>query len=239
MFRKLFSIAAIALAAISTPALADQNSLEFTARPTEGQTLRYHQGIPTIEDDLKYGSVRVVPIETLDHGSLQFMVLAYNKSGAPVNFGIENVSVINGGTQYACFTKNELEKKAKSRAMWSQIGYAMLAGAAAAAQDNNTYIRSHGSWGSSTTVISRPGLSGGQVATLGAGGVAIAASQIGLQRTLENLKDEILQTTTIDPENSYGGKAVVRKIKGRLPLTVGVQVEFAGEVRTFEFDVRS
>ena len=97
--------------------------------------------------------------------------------------------------------------KAQKRAMWSQLGYAMLAGLATAGQNNTTLTTTtpHGVY---RTVIEGPVLSDGQIATLAAGGGAVALSQIGLQKTLAQLDDEIIQTTTIDAQTGYGGRGV-------------------------------
>ena len=197
---------------ISSPAIAGS----FAARPVQGaeQTIRFDQGHPTIEDNLAGAGVRIMPIEGLDHGSLQFNVAVFNKTGASFNVGVENIAVIYRGTTLACFTKDELAHKAKKRAMWSQIGYAMLAGAAAAAQNNDTTITTTTPRGGVyRTVIQRPGLSDGQLATVAAGGGAIALSQIGLQKTLDALNGEILQTTTLDPQMGYGGRVVLQKLQ--------------------------
>jgi hypothetical protein len=81
-------------------------------------------------------------------------------------------------------------------------------------------------------------LSSGQVATLAAGGGAIALSQIGLQKTLEALGDEIVQTTTVDPGSGYGGRVVVGKLKNAKPGDkVSLAVDAGGTVRSFSFSV--
>lgn len=202
---------------------------------SEGQTVRFEKGIPTIEDDV----ARVMPMRDLDHGSMQFLVAVYNAGETPFNFGVENVRASFKGKPLEVFTRDQLEQKAKNRAMWSQIGYAVLAGAAAAAQNNNYRATTYTPRGVYHTVITQPGLSGGQVATLAAGGGAIALSQIGLQRTLEALGDEILQTTTVDPNSGYGGRIVIGKAKGAKPGDkVTVQIDAGGGTRDFSFTVR-
>jgi len=234
------SIAPAFLAAVclSAPASA---GLTIKPQAETVQVVRFDKGIPTIEEDLpdQQAAVRVVPLPKLDHGSLVFKVAVYNKSKQPFNFGVENVSFAHGDQQLAIFTEQQLEKKAKSRALWSQIGYAMLAGAAAAAQNNNTHITTytpHG--GVYHTVINRPGLSDGQIATVAAGGAAIALSQIGLQKTLDNLADDIVQTTTLDPDSGYGGRVVCEKLKKvAVGDTLLLAVLINGEKHQFRFVV--
>lgn len=209
------------------------------AKPVQGagQSVRFDQGRPTVEDDLTGAGVRIVPIEGLDHGSFQFNVAVFNKTEASFNVGVENVTALHGETKLACFTKDQLAKKAKKRAMWSQIGYAMLAGAAAAAQNNNTTITTTTPRGGVyRTVIQRPGLSDGQIAAVAAGGGAVALSQIGLQKTLEALDGEIIQTTTLDPQMGYGGRVVVEKLKDAKPGdTLVLDVDAGGEHHKFIF----
>jgi hypothetical protein len=199
------------------------------------QTVRYEQGIPTLEN----ADVRVMPIRELDHGSLQFKVAVFNSGDRPFNFGTENITFARNGEQLAVYTRDDLERKAKKRAMWSQIGYAMLAGAAAAAQNNNYTATTYTPHGVYSTTIYRPGLSDGQIATIAAGGGAIALSQIGLQKTLEQIGDETIQTTTVDPNTGYGGRVVVAKVKSPKPgdkLTM--RVNAGGKVSTFTFTMK-
>lgn len=224
------------LCANAGPALAE---LAIKPAPEPSQVVRFDRGVPTIEEDLpdQQAAVRVVPLPGLDHGSLTFKVAVYNKSKAPFNLGVENASLSHGDEKLAIFTKEDLEKKAKTRAIWSQIGYAALVGVAAAAQNNNTHITTYTPRGGVyRTVINRPGLSDGQVVTVAAGGTAIALSQVGLQKTLEALNDEILQTTTLDPDSGYGGRIVCAKLK---KATVGdpivLTVEINGEKHVFRF----
>lgn len=235
MFKKIIAFAA--MLALASPALAGDRTI--TPVPSEGQTIRYDRGVPTIETDMASSAVKVVPLPTQDHGSFQFMIAVYNKAASRTgNFGVENIRVTRAdGSVVDVFTRERLQAKAKNRAMWSQIGMAALAGVAAASQNNDTHIDTYSRYGSSHTVISRPGLSAGQVATIGAGGVGIALSQARLEQTLAQLSDEIVQTTTIDPDGSYGGRIVIDKLKNQKGAErLAVDVEFNGEHHLFAFD---
>lgn len=229
-----YLMAAMMLVAAPT---AYAEKLIATPLASEGQSIRYDHGFATVEDDLPGAGVSVMPARQLDHGSLQFKVAVYNKSAIPVNVGVENVVVSYRDMPSPCFTVEELTKAAKSRAMWSQIGYAMLAGAAAAAQNNNTTVTTYTPRGGVyRTVINRPGLSDGQLLAVAGGGAAIAVSQIELQKTVANLNDEIMQTTTLDPQTGYGGRVVARKLKGaKAGDIVSVLVTVGQEVHTFKF----
>ena len=183
--------------------------------------------------------VRVMPLRELDHGSLQFRIAIYNSTTTSFNFGVENIKVYQDDNLTTVFTRDQLESKAKSRAMWSQIGYAMIAGVAAAAQNNNTYATTYTPHGVYSTVISSPGLSNGQLAAAAAGGGAIALSEIGLQKTLDAIGDEIIQTTTIDPNSGYGGRIVIGKLRdSKLGDTVKLCIDAGGTVQNFTFTIQ-
>src|SRR3546814_7357994 len=86
------------------------------------------------------GSVQCQPMP-VDHGSLSFFVGVYNAGQLPANIDITNFSVQAGEQSLAVFSRHDLEKKAKNRAMWTQIGIAALGGlaAAGAASQRDTY----------------------------------------------------------------------------------------------------
>ena len=225
----------VAVALIAAPSAAE--TLIATPLTSEGQTIRYEQGLATVEDDLPGAGVSIMPGKQLYRGSLQFKVAVYNKSATPVNVGVENVMVSYRNVSEPCFTVDELTKAAKKRAMWSQIGYALLAGAAAGVQNNNTTVTTYAPRGRVyRTVIDRPGLSDGQLLAVAGGGAAIAVSQIELQKTVASLNDEIIQTTTLDPQTGYGGRVIARKLKGaKAGDIVSVLVTVGSEVHTFNF----
>jgi hypothetical protein len=208
---------------------------EMTPLPSADQTVRYEQGLPTVEN----ADVRVMPMRELDHGSFQFKVAVFNSGQQPFNFGMENVTASANGAPVQVYTRDELEHKAKHRAMWSQIGYAMLAGVAAAGQSNNIHATTYTPHGVYRTTIYRPGLSNGQLATVAAGGGAIALSQIGLQKTLEQIGDETVQTTTVDPDSGYGGKVVIAKLKkSRAGDKLTLTIDTGGKLNTFTFALK-
>jgi hypothetical protein len=210
-------------------------TINLTPVATEHEEVRYEQGTPTIENEF----VRVMPLRELDHGSMQFKVAVFNAGENTFNFGVENIKFSGNGADVGVFTREQLEKKAKKRAMWSQIGYAMLAGVAAAAQINIYTATTYTPRGVYRTVIHQPGLSDGQIATIAAGGGAIALSQIGLQKTLEALGDEIVQTTTVDSGTGYGGRIVVGKLKkAKHGDRVTLDVDTGGTVSQFTFVVQ-
>lgn len=233
--------AAFAMLAVPTSAMAEPN---WVVQPiqTGGQTVRYYKGVPTVGLELKDGVVQVTPMP-FDHGSLVFGIAVYNDSFGPSNFGIENVAATYGPAAVRVFTKDELVKKAKNRAFWSQFGLAMLGGmAAGAAASQRDYYTSR--WitprGTYRSWYSAPSIAGQYeaAAITGATVFGIATIQNQLDRTVALLGDDVLQITTVDPGESYGGRAVVAKISPKaFPAQVNLTVNWNGEAYPFSFQI--
>jgi len=214
--------------------------------PTGAEVARFHNGVPTLDLETPTGGVEITPLP-FDHGHVTFGVAVYNKIPQPTNFGIENISADIAGAPLAILSEQELEKRAKSRAMWSQIGIAVLAGAAAAAVStahttDHYYGRMrtpHGTYAWSAAYRDNSiGVLGATAATA-AGVAGIAGIQNRLDYTLQNLGNEIIQTTTVESDASYGGRIVVEKPKSELktPYDLRVAINLNGQVYPFVFRV--
>lgn len=231
----------VALISISAPAIA-ADKWAIQPVPTGQETVRYDKGVPTLDLEMKDGVVQITPLP-LDHGSLSFGVAVYNDGRQPVNMGTENVSVQFGTIPVPVFTRETLEKKAKNRAMWASIALAAAGGLAAygaASQRNHyrsTFVTPRGTYRSHWSGPSAAGQI--QAAAIAAGtGVGIASINNQLDRTLAELGDEIVQTTTVDPGESYAGRIVLAKIKpSKLPARVQVTVNWNGEAYPFTFQI--
>jgi len=209
------------------------------------ESLRYFQGTPTLDLASVSGAVQITPLN-FDHGSMSFRIAVYNKSGQPANFDGSNIRVTVGAQSLAVLTKDQLIKKAKSRAMWSQIGIAMLAGVAVAAASQAYTTQTYQSytntpWGSISHVAQWRDNSAGTVGALAAGAAgsaAIVGVQNRLDYTIRNLSSEVIQTTTIDPDSSYGGRLVIEKVKDlKLPQDVHLTIAWNGVDYRFAFRV--
>ena len=242
MKKAIHRIAAYAaLCSISAPALAGPN---WAVQPIQAgqETVRFHQGVPTVDLELKEGVVQVTPLG-IDHGSLVFGVAVYNDSRQPANFGIENVAASTGSGTLRAFTKDELVRQAKNRATWTQIGLAFLGAAAAtaaASQRNyyrSTYVTPRGTYRSYWSMPSAVGQV--QATAIAAGtGYGIVSVQNQLDRTVETLGNEIVQLTTIDPGESYAGRLVLQKFNPKsLPSQIVLTVNWNGESYPFTFQV--
>lgn len=226
------------LVAAPVPAFADSPVVQPVQ--TEGATVRFNNGRPVVDMQGKHGAIQVSPAE-MDHGSLAFSVGVFNSGDAVATLDVTNFEVVAGAEQVGALSKDELEKKAKNRAMWSQIGVAMLAGVAAAAESSQrdtyqaTTYTPHGTYRS---VVTTPCSSCqvAAVATVAAGGFAVAKIQSNLEETRARLNNEIIQMSTIDPQTSYGGVVVMRKLKAT-PKMVDLHVRWNGDEYVLRFQV--
>jgi hypothetical protein len=217
------------------------DGLLFQPIADAGANVRYYKGVATIDRADEAAAVQVTPIG-LDHHRLTFAISVLNLSQAPDNFGIEDVAATVGDQSLPILSRDQLDRKAKNRAHWKQFALAMAGGLSAAmsASSRDTYrATTYTPYGTYRTTITAPSI-GGQIAaanTSAETSYAIAGIQARLDATREALADEILQTTTVMPQDSYAARIVVEKFKGRWPQRVRLLVAFAGKQYPFDFEV--
>lgn len=234
----VFAISASGLV-LSQPAVAQDKYAIHPVRLAD-ESIRFYKGVPTIDVDGKEGAVQVSPL-AMDHGSFSFSVAVLNKGQVPADFDVSDVTAEVGGAQLICFTKDELEKKAKNRAMWTAIAIGVaggLASAAAASQRDHYHATMFTPRGTYRAFYSAPSVAGQMQATaIAAGtGYSIAKIQENLDATRIALGDNIIQRTTIDPGEGYGGQVVLHKVKLKtLPQQLVVVVKWNGEEHRFGF----
>jgi hypothetical protein len=235
----------------STPAVAASvpagglssnfDGLRVQVVPDAGTNVRYYKGVATVDRQDNSAAVQVTPMG-MDHGRLTFAVSILNLGAAADNFGIENVTATVGGQALPVLSRERLDQMAKNRAGWAQFGMAMLGGlaAASAASTRDVYhattVTPRGLY---STTITAPSI-GGQIAAANASastGYAIAGIQARLDATREALANEILQTTTVMPQDAYAARIVIEKFKGHWPQRVHLTMAFAGKQYPFDFDV--
>lgn len=230
-----------AMASLAVPAGA---APKVVIHPVQvgAETARFDQGMVMLDLERERGAVQIMPLG-LDHDSVTFDVIVFNDGDAPVNFDITNIDAGVTTQKLGVFSKDELVAKAENRAMWSQIGMAVLAGAAAAAAANQrdhyrtTLYTPRGVYRAYSSGPSASGQAAAAVSVAG-GAVAIASIQNRLDQTRAQLNGEIVQLTTVDPGTSYGGRIVLHKIKDKkLPQTLRVVVRWNDEEYPFEFMV--
>ena len=222
-------------------------SYEITPLAIGATTTRYEQGVPMTASNLSAGSVQVKPIGVNDQGRLMFGVAAINHSPMPANFGIENVSMLSeAGIPIRIFTHVELERQAKNAATWAAVAVAFAGAASAYAATQNAYSTTTGSiYGprGTTNFVSQTYNPTAATLGVGAASAATAAGLIAINRSLDetiaNLNGRILQTTTIDPGNIYGGTIVLDRVKLDKPKIVVIHVGFNSEDHEFRYTVKA
>ena len=237
---KRIIIAGVAISLSSQAMAADLILYPVQSGP---ETIRYRTGIPTLNIEQASGSVTVTPLP-LDHNHATFGIAVYNKGDNSTNFGLENITASINGHPIEVLSREELQRRAKSRAAWSMIGMALLSGVTAAAvagvhTTDHAYgnIRtSHGTyfWSASYRDNSLGVL--GASAAIAGGASGIVGIQNRLDYTLGTLATDILQTTTVDPDNSFAGIVVIEKPSNvSPPYDVTVTMHFNGGDYPFTF----
>jgi hypothetical protein len=242
---KKLLLAATAIFAVALSGHASAETVLYPV-PTGTESPHFYKGTPTLTMATASGSVEITALP-FDHGHLVFGVAVYNKGNASANFGIENVSASIDDASIPVLSEKTLEKRAKSRAMWSQIGVAMLSAGAAAAVANahttNHYYghvqTPHGTYAWSSTYRDNSlGVLGATAAVAG-GTAAIIGIQNRLDYTLANLTNDTVQTTTVEASESYGGKIVLEKPKAgaKQPYDVKLSINWNGQDYPFVYRV--
>ncbi len=235
--------AAVAIASTSVSVVA--GPLMLYPVQTGSETVRFMTGVPTLNLETPTGAIQITPLP-FDHGHVTFGLGIYNKGASAANFGIENITASLADEQVPVLSSAELQKRAKSRATWSAIGVALLAGAAAGAAStahttDHYYGRMrtpHGTYAWSASYRDNTVGVLGATAAAGAGVAGIVSIQNRLDYTLANLSTEVIQTTTVDPDTSYGGKIIIEKSdKAKVPYDVRVVINWNGSAYPFVFRV--
>lgn len=239
---KAFTVAA-AVAATSISLTACATSYSVTPIAGQGQSIRYLQGQPTTFAEGANGSIQITPLGVNEKGRLSFGVAAFNSGEQSSNFGVENMTAEAGGEPLRIFTYAEMERMAKTDAAIATLAVA-LAGAASA------YAASSGPTYTSTMTTPRGGVyrytatnHAAQAALVGAAaaGTAYSVKQINdsLDDTLVAMQNQLLQTTTVDPQASYGGQVVTDRITvpNEGSLEALLNIKWNDDVYEFRWDV--
>lgn len=229
MIKKLISAICIAVMICAVPAQAKPP--QFVPVEAENVEIRYMQGVPTASNQDERGGVLVTQGDPL-YGRVRMRVAYTNGTGAPVNFGVENITATLDGVPVNVMTAESLQNIAKSKAAWATFAVAMAGGLGAVAANmnaNRTYTTvgrtPFGFYSSRTTIHDPTAAALGTAASVGAATYGVAQINKNLEQTLSNLNDDVIQTTTLENGDGYGGMLVLDKFKmnkksaGRLEIT--------------------
>ncbi|WP_372016606.1 hypothetical protein [Pseudoxanthomonas sp. 10H] len=201
-------------------------------------------GATTVDLELANGGIQVTPLGVAGNGRLTFAVAGYNKLAVPSDFGPEHFAADAAGARLQVYTYDALAQEAERAAAWAAFAVA-LSGAAA------VYVANDQAWQTTDTTVYTPdgaytvssttydpalaamGTAMATAATLE--GMDLVGQQLDAARA--RLGDTILQTTTIDPQQAWGGYIVVARPRQRPPYDIDVSAHWNGEDYRFRFHV--
>lgn len=215
--KKIIACLAMALTLLPTAAMAGE--LKLTPIASEGKEIRYLQGVPTVSEIDEQGGVLVTQTDPI-YGRVRLMVALTNDTDNSVNFGVENITATLDGKPVPVLTADRLQSIAKNKAGWAMFAVAMAGGLSAVAAHANstrTYTTTgytpYGAYRSHTRIYDPTSATIGAAAATAGSAYAISRIDQNLQSTIAGIKDEVVQTTTIDPKSNYGGMIVLDKFK--------------------------
>jgi len=232
---------AFALALIAAPANAAKFTMQL--KPTAEQISRMQGGIASVDSHTALSSVRLVQPEgdLKKRGAVQIIVM--NHGDQPFNFGPENVTArLADGTAVAIISYDQLAREEKSRQTWRAIAAGLASMNSGQYSTTGTYSgSSHGTVG--TTSYS--GFHSGMATVSGTDPVAAAIEN---RRIFDNLAarnaagrealQQNIRTTTVDPEQMFGGSVAIELPKSVHKGTADVPMIFTvtvgGDVHTFD-----
>ena len=215
------------------------------------QEIRFDHGVATVSSTKEHGAVRLAPTAESFNKRISVAVVAFNKGDKPITLGYENVSgTLPDGSPAVLITYERLQKEAKTAAAWQALAVGLAGAANAYAASQSAYSTTYGSansfgyGGSRFTSFSattyNPGVAQANMAVANVQTEAgIATIQARLDEKLSSLGDNILRTTTADPQQTVGGLIVIDKPKlaKEGPQVLTVVVTWNGEPHEFRFNV--
>ncbi|HEX4078587.1 MAG TPA: hypothetical protein VHX61_06910 [Rhizomicrobium sp.] len=223
-------------------------STEYYVTPVSDNSLsvRYEQGHAIVYSDKRFGSVQITPLGMNSDDRLGFAVAALNKGNTAANFGIENISLLQAdGTPGRLFTATELEHEAKVKAGWLTFAAVLGAVGQGMAANANAHSTTSGVAYTPSGPVSYFGQSYNPA--VAQEGMHEADEQFSdnmhsihasLDESINTIQNRVLQTTTIDPGDSYGGVALVDTLSSsKFPQTFELGVNWNGEDHVFRFIV--
>lgn len=227
-------VAAMAASLISTSLIA---GVTATPEAQDGiSTITYLKGTPTVDIARPSGDIRITPLPD-DHGRLSFGVAVFNKGATAANFGIETISVTVDDISVAILSREKLQKMAANRAGWAQFAVALAGGLQAASAQSSYHSTTYTPYGVYHTRATVYDPVAANMA-LDRSAAESAMIQDRLNATLANLGDEIVQTTTVEPNTPYGGRIVLDKFKTKaFPDKITLMIHWNGDDYPFTFDL--
>jgi hypothetical protein len=240
MRRVVFGAIVIAL---SSPVVAAKFTMQLN--PGQQQTSRMQGGVAAIDDSSSTSSVRLIQAEGDIKKRSSIELLVMNHGDKPFNFGPENVSArLADGTPVAIITYDQLVHEEKRRQTWRAIAAGLAAAgnsmsAASAGYYSGTASYSGTTYGSlGSTPYNSSTFGTATYSGYNAGQAALAQSAANAQNqvifsnmaeqnaaSMEALK-AYMRTTTVDPQQMFGGSVTFELPKQARDSKVDVPVMF-------------
>ena len=215
---------ALALSVASPALAADYMAVP---NPAPEDQLSYFKGVASIERKTDFGSIRITAIGE-ETGKPAFVVEILNQSDAPINFGTENISASITGQKKPTlvYSAGDIQRMVENKAAWA----AALTGLSGALATNTSTARACGYGGCYTATVRTPNYYAQADASR-----KIDAIYENSAARVDELKNNYLQTTTVAPGASYGGRVALSKPKVKQwPASLTLNVlgqEFSFNVR--------
>jgi hypothetical protein len=246
---------ALLAVALASPAVGVKFTMQLA--PTSQQQSRMQSGVAAVDDTSPGSSIRFIQTEgdLKKRGSIELIVM--NHADKPFNFGPENVSAtLADGTPVQMITYDQLVHEEKRRQMWSAVAAGLAAAGNSMSAANAGYYHGTTTYNGSTygsvggTSFNATTYGSGTYSGYNAGQAALAQSVANAQNqatfarmaetnvsSMEALKGNI-RTTTVDPQQMFGGSVMFELPKQARGSKVDVPVTFVvtinGEEHRFD-----
>jgi len=254
--KKLFSLLAFVAC---FPALAADFTLKL--QPEGLQKARWENGRQQIDDAGRTTMVRLMPTKGVVSKRTSVTLFALNGSGESFDLGPENILIVlDDGSALRMLNYDDLTREERHRQGWQNVAlaFSVIARSMAAANAGNSYTT--GTYSGTTTGHVGAVPFGAQTfgtATVHSydGGAAAVAGAVATEENRRDIHDlaqsqaanmaaidNVMQTTTVDPGNAFGGvvffdlPSSVRAAKDPVPITLIVQV--GGEEHRFRGSIQ-
>jgi len=236
-------VLAIASLAVMTSGCA--TTYRITPIENPPATVRYDRGAPTTSLEQRNGGVQVTPMSFDADGRMVFGVAAYNGANAPANFGVENIETRSpDNKRLRVFTVDDLVRDARNKAIAASVALALLGVAGAVASQaaahqtyQSTFYTPRGTYRYKASYYDGAQAMAGTAASIGGATAGIYAVRRTLDATIAGIGESVLQTSTVDPGESVGGRVLVQRSRSSYPQTVTMLVRWNGEEYPFRFQV--
>lgn len=239
---KRLAMAAVAAALVLASPAHARDKYVVQAVQVGTESVEYSKGKPFVWDDLAGGLMMITPMP-FDHGSLSFRLIFTNETRAPIDFDLSSIRVQIDGADHPLIPYHVLEKQARNRAGWSGALTALSGGmrsASASMQQDEYSATTHTPSGSYRTTVTVPSATGRADARAidRETQARLGDIQDGLDLRLTDLRDNIVQLTTVRPGAQFQGTFILEKRKfKKLPGVVRITVTLGDVAYNFGFQV--